>query len=486
MRRDYKILLIDENEERRNATQIIMDFLGEPCIATSCQSWQLHSSDPEAFLAIFIGDCCSENKREETVNQVHETFKHIPIVLLNSEHVVTLPAPLRCAFATLTLPLTYEKVLEVIHNCQIAQENNQAINNNGANRPVPLFRSMVGSSAAIAKVRRMIEQVADTDANVLILGESGTGKEVAARNLHAQSSRRDKPFVPINCGAIPAELLESELFGHEKGAFTGAISARQGRFELAQGGTIFLDEIGDMPLPMQVKLLRVLQERCFERVGSNKSIEVDVRIIAATHRQLENEIEQGNFREDLFYRLNVFPIEMPALRHRAEDIPLLINELITRVESHGGDNIRFLPNAIEALCAYRWPGNVRELANLIERMAILFPNGIIEAGDLPKKFQLEGTVSTRPVITQEIIKSPEAITHEALTPGLPPEGIDLKEYLIKTELTLIQQALEESDWVVARAAKYLCMRRTTLVEKMRKYGIARPSHYVDNEGVGAE
>jgi sigma-54 specific flagellar transcriptional regulator A len=332
---------------------------------------------------------------------------------------------------------------------------------------------MVGNSRAIRNVRHMIEQVADTEATVLILGESGTGKEVVARNIHYYSARRNRPFVPINCGAIPAELLESELFGHEKGAFTGALSARQGRFEMAEGGTIFLDEIGDMPLPMQVKLLRVLQERSYERVGSNKSVKCDVRIIAATHRNLEELIENGDFREDLFYRLNVFPVEMPRLRDRVEDLPLLVNELITRLEHEKNCSVRLTPQAIMALCSYRWPGNVRELANLIERLAILYPSGVVDAKDLPNKVRPENDAEqdANGVAQDFFAGVPNlAMLNE---PRLPREGIDLKQHLMGIEVSLIQQALDESDGVVAHAAKRLRIRRTTLVEKMRKYGIQR-------------
>ena len=195
--------------------------------------------------------------------------------------------------------------------------------------------------------------------------------------MHYNSNRRDKPFVPVNCGAIPRELLESELFGHEKGAFTGAVTSRAGRFEMAQGGTLFLDEIGDMPLDMQVKILRVLQERSYERVGGNKTIKTDVRIITATHRDLDTMIREGSFREDLYYRLNVFPIEMPPLRERVEDIPLLLNELVTRLENEKRGSIRFNSAAIMSLCRHEWAGNVRELANLVERMAILHPYGVV-------------------------------------------------------------------------------------------------------------
>ncbi len=341
-----------------------------------------------------------------------------------------------------------------------------------------LFKELVGASNSIKEIRRLIEQVAPTDANVLILGESGTGKEVAARNIHVHSLRCDKPFVPINCGAIPAELLESELFGHEKGAFTGAITSRQGRFELAQGGTIFLDEIGDMPLAMQVKLLRVLQERCFERVGSNKSIDVDVRIIAATHRDLEDEIKQGRFREDLYYRLNVFPIEMSALRYRREDIGLLIKELLSRIENEKHIIVHFMPAAIAMLCQYRWPGNIRELSNLIERLTILYPNGVVDVNDLPKKFRREAANSP---VHDEIKNDISEIISSVQT--MPTDGLDLKEHLVKAELTIITQALEESDWIVARAAEFLHMRRTTLVEKMRKYGISRYHSPIEMRGI---
>jgi len=318
----------------------------------------------------------------------------------------------------------------------------------------------------------MIDQVSDTNASVLILGDSGTGKEVIARNIHAQSSRSKKPFIPINCGAIPADLLESELFGHEKGAFTGAISSRQGRFELAEGGVIFLDEIGDMPLPMQVKLLRVLQERCYEKVGSNKSIKTDVRVIAATHRRLEELIAEGNFREDLFYRLNVFPIEVPPLRERRSDIPLLIHEMISRIERENRGSVRLSKKAIAMLQQYDWPGNVRELANLIERLAILFPHGVVDSKDLPEKYQVKGAITADLESTEDEINP---VPLNAEMSELPSDGIDMKKYLTDIEKTLIEQALMKSNNVVARAADMLNMRRTTLVEKMRKYEIERSS-----------
>ncbi|MCP4065130.1 MAG: sigma-54-dependent Fis family transcriptional regulator, partial [Gammaproteobacteria bacterium] len=333
-------------------------------------------------------------------------------------------------------------------------------------------RSLVGTSRKVQQVRQLMEQVADKDVSVLITGESGTGKEVVARNLHYHSSRRDKPFVPVNCGAIPAELLESELFGHEKGAFTGAITARVGRFEMAEGGTLFLDEIGDMPLNMQVKILRVLQERTFERVGSNRTQSADVRVIAATHKHLEDMIESGDFREDLYYRLNVFPIEMPALRDRVEDIPLLINELISRMEKEKRGSLRMNSAAIMSLCRHDWPGNVRELANLVERLSIMHPYGVIGVQELPKKFRyVDDYDENRPVEDTGMPSGIPGLIGLDAPALLPVNGIDLKDYLSNLEKQLIQQALDEAGGVVARAAEKLRIRRTTLVEKVRKYGL---------------
>lgn len=369
-----------------------------------------------------------------------------------------------------------------------------------------LSRQLVGSSARMEIIRRLVAQVAPSDASVLILGESGTGKELVARGIHQLSARATGPFVPVNCGAIPGELLESELFGHEKGAFTGAISTRVGRFELAAGGTLFLDEIGDMPLQMQVKLLRVLQERSFERVGSNKTQRSDVRVIAATHQELEKRVDSGEFRADLYYRLNVFPIDMPPLRDRVEDIPALIRAFIHNMERESRDSIAVGDDAMACLMSYGWPGNVRELSNLVERLAILFPQQMVSVTDLPEKFR-SATSGSR--VTELLTGNPPdssevgfvdptgmapapldpdiANTHsdEALSGGidsvssqgpslLSSDGMDLKSHLADLERSLMVQALEQTDWVVARAAKMLNLQRTTLVEKMRKYDIARP------------
>jgi sigma-54 specific flagellar transcriptional regulator A len=345
-----------------------------------------------------------------------------------------------------------------------------------------LFRCLVGQSPAMQKVRHEIEQVAKSDANVLILGHSGTGKEVVARNVHYHSKRRNKPFVPVNCGAIPHDLLESELFGHEKGAFTGAITARQGRFAMAEGGTLFLDEIGEMTMAMQVKLLRVLEERVFERVGSTTSISADVRIIAATNRDLEEMVKQGKFREDLYFRLDVFPIRLPTLAERIEDLPLLVKELISRLEQTSSNSVRFTPEAIVALSQYEWPGNVRELANQIERMAIKYPNGLVQPNNLPERIKAQIATEAAPGLgindVDAVMNRADQRRQDMTVPlvDIPTEGFDLKTYISNIEVTLIQDALEKSGGVIAHAAKSLGLRRTTLAEKMRKYQIDRDTN----------
>lgn len=340
---------------------------------------------------------------------------------------------------------------------------------------------LVGDNRSMQLVRRLVEQVAHSDATVLILGESGTGKEVVAQTLHRQSLRAKRPFVPVNCGAIPPDLLESELFGHEKGAFTGAITARQGRFELAEGGTLFLDEIGDMSLEMQVKLLRVLQEKCFERVGGSKTIHSDVRVIAATHHNLEHRVAEGFFRLDLFYRLNVFPIEVPPLRERSDDIPQLVKYTVERLQQRGQQIAQLSDCALAALATYSWPGNVRELANLVERLNILYPGQQVRAKDLPDKYRSNvdwiadavDNEAAEEAMLADIGVEERSMPLAPRGAQLGEEGLDLKDYLRQVEEDLIRQALDDSDWVVARAAKLLRLQRTTLVEKIRKFDISR-------------
>ena len=357
-------------------------------------------------------------------------------------------------------------------------------------------RGPTGDSPAIRQITDLIAQVAIHDSSVLVLGESGTGKEVVARAIHRASPRRNRPFIAVNCGAIPADLLESELFGHEKGAFTGAVATRKGRFELAEGGTLFLDEIGDMSLPMQVKLLRVLQERVFERVGSALQYRCNVRIIAATHRDLEDSIQRGTFREDLFYRLNVFPIEMPALRARLPDLPTLIGDFSDLNVAAGRPRVQLSASALECLMRHPWPGNVRELGNLIERLSILCAGRMVTPADLPPRYRPRDWMPTpdadrvpaeiphaadisapvrslpveEPLTERAVLLAPEEpVSHSGNI--LPPDGLDLRAHMAAIEESLIRQALERSAGVVAQAARLLGTRRTTLVEKLRKFDI---------------
>ena len=476
---ENNVIVIDDNTQRLHDTAVILDFLGENPVTYSATQWSQIITKPEArentrqIKTMIFGDV--GDSIERCLNEAQSLDRACPVITIGEQDLDSIEDfDLRHkVIAQLEFPPSYNKFMDNLHRAQVYREQYSLNTGRVQQRDTQLFRSLVGTSRELQRVREMMAQVADKDVTVLITGESGTGKEVVARTLHYNSNRRNMPFVPVNCGAIPRELLESELFGHEKGAFTGAVTSRAGRFEMAQGGTLFLDEIGDMPLDMQVKILRVLQERSFERVGGNKSIKSDVRIITATHRNLEEMIVDGGFREDLYYRLNVFPIEMPPLRERVEDIPLLLNDLITRLENEKRGSIRFNSAGIMSLCRHEWAGNVRELANLVERMAILHPYGVVGVQELPKKFRHvdEGDEDfVIPGIEKEGLPAVATMDNTAL---LPVNGIDLKEYLTNLERSLIQQALDDSVGVVARAAEKLKIRRTTLVEKMRKYDLQR-------------
>lgn len=376
----------------------------------------------------------------------------------------------------------------------------------------PDFSMFVGESPAIRSVLGTVENLLDNDSTVLILGESGTGKELIAKAIHHNSTRRNNAFIIVNCGAIPEELLESELFGHEKGAFTGAIRTRMGKFELADKGTIFLDEIGDMSPTLQIKLLRVLQEQTFERVGGNKTMNVNVRVLAATNQNLEQAIINGRFREDLFYRLNVIPIEAPPLRDRGDDMALLIGHFTRVFNRTKNRNVTGIsPEALNLLKAYHWPGNIRELEHMIERLVVLNSGPIIEKSSLPPKVrdidigsdaQLakdmllvgdpdELASSQMPSSGLSVDKRSNAGESGAATrtephigsnqesggpppsPILPAGGINLKEAVDQFETTLIMAALERCGWVKNKAAKLLGLNRTTLVEKLKKKKIFR-------------
>jgi len=465
------VLIIESNATRADIITSAMQFMG-----FFPQRWDASlpmNSNTHDWRAVYIGGIEDAELCEQLLASLEVPADQL-LVLVGSdspqlERLTKTGSPCAAQIEVLDFPLRYERLAEAVRRAPAVRA--------AGSSPAPL--RLVGSSLAMGRVNALIRQVAPFDSSVLVLGESGTGKEMVARAIHDSSPRRDKPFVAINCGAIPAELLESELFGHEKGAFTGAISTRKGRFEMAEGGTLFLDEIGDMSLPMQVKLLRVLQERMYERVGSNRTQRCDVRIIAATHRNLETATAEGRFREDLYYRLSVFPLEMPPLRERLEDMPELIAEFNQRLHHRGLQSVRFSGSALQSLRQHSWPGNVRELSNLVERLAILYPNGEVRASDLPEKYRgVQPIDETGGSVVRAMLDGqakPSAPSHHRSLLDtevmLPEGGVDLKDHLADIEVGLIRQALDITDGVVAHAAKLLRMQRTTLVEKLRKYGL---------------
>ena len=461
------VLIIESDGTRADIVASAMQFMGY-----FPQRWDASlplDSIKREWRAVYVGGINDESACEQLMAAIDVQGEQTLVLVGADSPQLSLLTKVDCTYAgqveVLDFPLRYERLAEAVRRTPPPRINTSVLR-------------LVGNSAAMGRVNALIRQVSPFDSSVLVLGESGTGKEMVARAIHDCSPRRDKPFVAINCGAIPAELLESELFGHEKGAFTGAISTRKGRFEMAEGGTLFLDEIGDMSLPMQVKHLRVLQERMYERVGSNRTQRCDVRIIAATHRNLETSTAEGRFREDLYYRLSVFPLEMPALREHLEDMPDLISEFNQRLQRRGLNSVRFSGSAMQSLRQHTWPGNVRELSNLVERLAILYPNGEVRAADLPEKYrgvqpidEASGSIlramldgQSKPAPTQNRV----GLDTEVL---LPEGGVDLKDHLADIEVGLIRQALDITDGVVAHAAKLLHMQRTTLVEKLRKYGL---------------
>jgi sigma-54 specific flagellar transcriptional regulator A len=450
---ERKVIVLEPDRSRARAWETVLHFLDcESRVVSDVE--ELDWPEPAAldWNAVIVGESVARNALRSLVDRANAYPAPLPIVVAGERPTDgTLDAACWLALPT---PVRYRD----LSACLARADELRA-------RPhdVPPLLSMFrpgGRSPAIRTVHRLVEQVAPYDTNVLVLGESGTGKEMVARHIHELSPRSGKPFVPVNCGAIPAELLESELFGHEKGAFTGAIHTRQGRFELAEGGTLFLDEIGDMSLHMQVKLLRVLQERTYERVGGARTMKADVRIIAATHRDLEAAIADGRFREDLYYRLNVFPIQMPRLADRLEDLPALAAQLLERIARFTGQRIELTARALDALAGYGWPGNVRELANLLERLVILHAGRRVDVADLPEKY--------RPGVTNVARLAPRTVDDD----GLPRDGFDLKDHLTRLEQRYIREALARADGTVAGAARLLGMQRTTLVEKLKKYRLA--------------
>ena len=505
---DAKVIVMEPKDSQARELEALLRFLDlEPVRFHDLAELGRQTEGAHDWLALIVSAETLSAEGPQLVARLRAMAQPLPVILLSSNGLPRLAETSGdIAWLPLELPVKQRRLSAVLNQAQNVRNGHPT--QPGAHR----FRPS-GTSAPMRAIHRLVEQVAPFDTSVLILGESGTGKEMVARHVHELSGRSAHPFVPVNCGAIPADLLESELFGHEKGAFTGALTTRMGRFEFAEGGTLFLDEIGDMSLQMQVKLLRVLQERSFERVGSNRTIHCNVRIIAATHRDLDAAIIAGRFREDLFYRLNVFPVQMPPLRERLEDLPVLIDHLVRRQGQNAGRHIRLDKGAMSCLARNRWPGNVRELANLLERLAILYPDQTVTADDLPERYRTSGTGSwmnggmsvvqrpARPIeggpfaLTSEAIYSHEAACDDEKSadevladeecsdeesadqargsgPRLKSGGIDLKDHLSAIEIGLIRKALEEADGTVAEAARLLKIRRTTLVEKLRKYRLS--------------
>jgi sigma-54 specific flagellar transcriptional regulator A len=470
-------LLLSDDAELIQKIGTVFEFIEYSLSCTGCRTEQVtRALEQDAQHVIAILPETVDGNDAEILALINRLRPSLPVYVLTND-IEAGSAP-KGASGYITQPVQYRKLLGIVRHAE--KEGRKSV------RPLngPSV-SLTGHSIKLKEIQALIRHVAMTDANVLLLGESGTGKEVVARSIHFLSLRNDHPFIAVNCGAIPPELLESELFGHEKGAFTGAISTRKGRFELAEGGTLFLDEIGDMPLNMQVKLLRVLQERCFERVGGSKTMQSNVRLIAATHQDLEKKIGEGKFRMDLFYRLNVFPIDLPPLRDRPEDIPMLISEFSLRMELDHRSPIHFDASAIQALSQHPLPGNVRELENLVERLAILYPGETITYRKLPERYQSAvqrpRTVEIPVYERHAAIHMPQQAVQQDAENGLLRaeeidlnKAIDLKQYLYDLEKDLIQKALSNSDWVVAKAAKVLSLQRTTLVEKIKKFEIQNP------------
>jgi two-component system nitrogen regulation response regulator NtrX len=386
----------------------------------------------------------------EILEEIERGWPGLPVVMMSGHGTIetAVRATQLGAFDFLEKPLSVEKLLLTLRNAlekvELERENRRL--RSEAVRAHPIL----GESAVILKLKEQIRVAAPTNGWVLITGENGTGKELVAKQVHVQSRRAEQPFVEVNCAAIPEELIESELFGHEKGAFTGAIAQKRGKFELADRGTIFLDEIADMSLRTQAKILRILQEHKFERVGGTETIEVDVRVIAATNKSLEKAIQEGTFREDLFYRLNVIPFHVPALRERREDIPVLARAFLAEFCAESGASPKVLtPRALAALQAYHWPGNVRELRNLMERLVLLSPGAKIRPEDLPED-------------VRSGVRADD------------PEGASLEGARRAFEREFLRERLREHGWNVSRTAEAIGIARESLSRKMRQFGLRMP------------
>ncbi len=453
------ILLIDDDHNSRNVLTALLTSSGHHVQAAESAEMALTVLKEDSFAIIITDLNLPGASGIDILKWVKENATDTSVILItgmgSAESAVT--AMKEGAFDYITKPLNIKELQIVIEK---ALANQQLIVENRYLRQQLHgkynFDKIIGTSLAMQRVFRLMEKVTHTDSTILILGESGTGKELVAKAVHFNSQRKNHPFIAINCGAIPADLLESELFGHVKGAFTGAIADKPGRFELANKGTIFLDEIATMPMLLQSKLLRVLQEHEFERVGAGQTIKLDVRVISATNSNLEKEVKNGNFREDLFYRLNVIPIELPSLRERHEDIALLARHFLKKcsIEMERGE-MTITRKALSAMEQYGWPGNVREMENVIERTVALTDGTNIDVNDLPTAM---------------------SALHKEATPSLPhpkvtTAGLNLPQVMIRIERELIEEALRLTAGTKAKAAALLHLNRTTLVEKMKRLGL---------------
>lgn len=461
-----RILIVDDESSLRTALFRVLDRQGFQVITANCkrEAEALASTDQPLDLAI-VDLRLPDGDGIELMQHLKIAHPNIQVVVMTGHGSIELAvkATQHGAFHFVTKPFNMEELLSIVTRAisqkSLQQENHQL---RSALHKKYQFDNIIGSSEEIRKVLSMVERVADSDSTVLVTGDSGTGKELVAKAIHYNSPRAAKPFIPINCGAIPAELLESELFGHVKGAFTGAIANRVGRFEAASGGTLFLDEIGELSLNLQVKLLRVLQERRFEPVGSAKTQEADVRIIAATNVDLAKAVKNGQFREDLFYRLHVIPILIPSLKDRKTDIPLLLHHFVQHFNTTKNRGLTgFSPDALEALYHYPWPGNIRELENLVERLAILKGHGMVEVVDLPEHYRASRSENLFAIGGDIGI-------------DIPDSGVDFNTAVDNYENLLILQALEKTGWNRNQAAALLKLNRTTLVEKIKKKGLRPP------------
>ncbi len=458
-----KILVVDDEATLRTALKRILAYHGyEVVTAGTVQEALSLSSDKNTYNLAFIDLKLPDGDGIQLMQSLKSKHPAMEVIILTGFGCIdtAVEATRKGAYHFVTKPFNLEEVVSLsekaLSHLQLASENQQLKREIHSRYK---FDNIIGQSEGIRNVLSLVERVSDSDSTVLITGESGTGKELVAKAIHYNSSRSEKPFIPINCGAIPEDLLESELFGHVKGAFTGAINNRIGRFELASGGTLFLDEIGDLSFNLQVKLLRVLQERRFEPVGSMKTVETDVRIIAATNIKLEKAVREGRFREDLYYRLNVIPIHIPSLRERTPDIELLLRHFIDRFNQRKSRHITGIkPDAMRILMNYAWPGNIRELENLVERIAILKGEGEIDVLDLPPHFESQAPLHTT----------------DNLQVDIPEVGVDFNTAVDAYENALILRALEKTGWNRNQAAILLKLNRTTLVEKIKKKGLRPP------------